>query len=82
MTVHDLSERNTNDEGVGERREREASDGPTITTLGSTLGPKGQDENDNKFSDGVGGDEREVEMKRVDMGSEVEGEERESEIAN
>lgn len=82
LTIHDLGERDANNERVRESGEGEASDGPTIAPFGGASGPEGQNDDDEELRDGVGGDEREVQVKRVDVGSEVEGEERESEVTD
>ncbi|KAL6972323.1 Phosphoric monoester hydrolase [Sarracenia purpurea var. burkii] len=82
LAVHSFQQRNSDDKRVGQRGQREAGYGPAVAALAAALGPEGEHRDDDDFGDGVGAEEEEVHPERVDVGGELEGEEREGEEAD
>lgn len=75
VAVHALQKGDPHDERVGERGEREESDGPLEGPSGADAGPHGEDREDYEFLQRVSGDEAVVHGVGVVGGDEVEGEE-------
>lgn len=81
VAVHGLEQRHADNEGVGQRRQREGRHRPGEAAVLGEVGPGDEGGDDEGFGDGVGGEEEVVEVVRVDVRHELEVEEGDDEEA-